>query len=64
MLVNYNLGGLATKYCGDLHQVVTPHGTIPKWYGSPDGARLLAGARDYDLQLSPDGLVLSVPSIL
>jgi hypothetical protein len=61
MLMNYNLDGLATEYCGDVHQVVTPHGTIPKGYGSSDVVPLLAGARDYDLQLEPDGLVISVP---
>ena len=61
MLMNYNLDGLATEYCGDVHQVVTPHGTIPKGYGAPDVTQLLASARDYDLQLGPDGLVMSVP---
>jgi len=61
MLVNYNLDGLATEYCNDVHQVLTPHGTIPKGYGSPDVARLLESARDYDLQLGPDELVISVP---
>lgn len=61
MLMNYNLDGLATEYCGDVHQVVTPHGTLPKGYGSPDMARLLTSVRDYDLQLGPDGVVMSVP---
>jgi hypothetical protein len=61
ILMNFNLDGLATEYCGDVHRVVTPHGTIPKAYGSPDVARLLASVRDYDLQLGPDGLVMSVP---
>ena len=61
MLMNYNLDGLATEYCGDVHQVVTPHGTVPKGYGSPNIARLLASVRDYDLRLAPDGLVMSVP---
>ena len=61
MLMNYNLDGLATEYCGDVHRVVTPHGTVPKGYGSPDVARLWASTRDYDLQLGPDGLVISLP---
>lgn len=61
MLMNYNLDGLATEYCGKVHQVVTPHGTIPKEYGSPDVARLLPSVRDYDLQLGSDALVMSVP---
>jgi hypothetical protein len=59
-LMNYNLDGLATEYCSDIHRVLTPHGTIPKEYGGPDAAGLLASARDYDLQLGPDGLVMSV----
>jgi len=61
MLMNYNLDGLATEYCGEVHQVVTPHGTVPKEYGSPDVARLLPSIRDYDLQLGSDALVMSVP---
>jgi hypothetical protein len=61
MLMNYNLDGLATEYCSDVHQVLTPHGTIPKGYGSSAVARLLGSARDYDLHLGPDGLVMSVP---
>lgn len=61
MLMNYNLDGLATEYCSDVHRVVTPHGTIPKGYGSPDVAGLLASIRDHDLRLASDGLVMSVP---
>jgi len=60
-LMNYNLDGLATEFCGDVHHVLPPHGTIPKGYGSPDVTRLLPNVRDYDLQLGPDGLVMSVP---
>jgi hypothetical protein len=61
MLMNYNLDGLATEYCGDVHQVMTPHGTVPKRYGSPHLVRLLEEVRDYELGLCPDGLVMSVP---
>jgi hypothetical protein len=61
MLINYNLDGLATEYCGDVHQVVTPHGTIPREFGSPDAAKLLARVREYDVRLGLDGLVLCVP---
>ena len=60
-LINYNLDGLATDYCSNIHQVMTPHGTIPTGFGSPDVAQLLDGVRDYDLQLGYDGLVMSVP---
>jgi hypothetical protein len=59
-LMNYNLDGLATEYCSDVHRVLTPHGTIPREYGGPDVIRLLASVRDYDMQLGPDGLVMSV----
>lgn len=59
-LMNYNLDGLATEYCSDIHRVLTPHGIIPKEYGGPDIARFLTSARDYDLHLGRDGLVMSV----
>ena len=61
MLMNYNLDGLATDCCSDIHHVLTPHGTIPAGYGSPEMVRLLAGVRDYDLHVEPDGFVISVP---
>ena len=61
MLMNYNLDGLATEYCSRVHHVVTPHGTIPREFGSPDAAKLLARVREYDVRLGPDGLVLCVP---
>ena len=59
-LMNYNLDGLATEYCSDIHRVLTPHGTIPKKYGGPDVTGLLTTMRDYDLQVGPDGLIMSV----
>jgi len=61
MLLNYNLDGLATEWCVDIHEVVTPHGTVPKAYGSPHMAQYLEIFRDYDVKLRPDALVRSVP---
>lgn len=61
MLFNYNLDGLANEWCGRKHQIITPHGTVPKAYGSPDTARHLEILRDHDLTLRPDALVISVP---
>lgn len=60
-IMNFNLDGFATDYCGDIHQVLTPHGTVPRQYGSPEMAQFVANSRAYDLMLDPDELVMSVP---
>jgi hypothetical protein len=61
VILNYNLDGLMTEHCGDIHEVFDPHGSIEPVYGSASGAALVAGAREYDIALTPDSFVLSVP---
>ena len=58
LLLNYNLDGLADQHFGDLHCVLDPHGTVPKGYGSPDSALLIDSTREFDIRLTPDGLVM------
>jgi len=40
VILNYNLDGLASHLCRP-HKVITPHGTIESWYGSPQMADYL-----------------------
>jgi hypothetical protein len=61
VILNYNLDGLATHHCGDIHEVFDPHGTVEVGYGSPLGTELVALVREYDLALAPDQFVMSVP---
>jgi hypothetical protein len=60
-ILNYNLDGLMTEHCGDIHDVFDPHGSVEPGYGSPCGAALVAGAREYDFALTPDSFVMSIP---
>jgi len=60
-ILNYNLDGLMTDHCSDIHEVLDPHGTIERGYGSPSGAALVAGVRDHDFAVAPDSFVMSVP---
>ncbi len=34
-IIDYNLDGLSTDICGKKHNVIAPHGIIPKHFGSP-----------------------------
>lgn len=63
-ILNYNLDGLMTDHCSDIHEVFDPHGTVEPGYGSPSGAALLASVRDHDFTLAPDTFVMSVPESL
>jgi hypothetical protein len=48
VILNYNLDGLATHHCGDIHEVFDPHGTVEVGYGSPMGAALMSSVREHD----------------
>jgi hypothetical protein len=63
-ILNYNLDGLMTDHCGDIHEVFDPHGTVEPGYGSPSGAALVASVREYDFDVAPDAFVMSVPESL
>ena len=60
MILNYNLDGLASYLCPG-HRVITPHGTVDPWYGSPGGAEVLSMVREFDIRVSADGITLCVP---
>jgi hypothetical protein len=60
-ILNYNLDGLMTDHCSDIHEVFDPHGTVERGYGSPSGAALIASVRDYDFAVADDSFVMSVP---
>jgi hypothetical protein len=60
-ILNYNLDGLMTDHCSDIHEVFDPHGTVERGYGSPSGAALVASVRDCDFAVAPDSFVMSVP---
>jgi len=62
-ILNYNLDGLMTDHCSDIHEVFDPHGTIELGYGSPSGAALVASVRDYDFEVAHDSYVMSVPEL-
>lgn len=63
-ILNYNLDGLMTDHCGDIHEVFDPHGTVEPGYGSPSAAALVARVREYDFDVAPDSFVMSVPESL
>lgn len=54
-IVNYNLDGLASRYCQSKHNIIDVHGTVPSGYGSPDTKALLSLVQDYDLSLDIQG---------
>jgi hypothetical protein len=58
LLLNYNLDGLAEDYCGDIHEVLTPHGTVEAFHGAPGMVDIIKGVRDFDFDLDPDRLNL------
>jgi hypothetical protein len=58
LLLNYNLDGLASEHCRDVHRVVDPHGTVPSGYGSLELASLIGEVREFDIRMGSDGLVL------
>jgi len=56
ILLNYNLDGLASDTCGDIHLVVAMHGSVGAEYGSPGGAEWARVAQEYGLDTPHDGL--------
>ena len=44
VIVNFNLDGLASECCGTRHLILTPHGTVPTWFGAPETALWLRDA--------------------
>jgi hypothetical protein len=63
VILNYNLDGLATYHCGDIHEVFDPHGTVEVGYGSPMGAALVSSVREHDFTPPADPFVMSVPEV-
>jgi hypothetical protein len=61
LIANYNHDGLAAHFCGTVHRVIDVHGAIPAAYGAPEMADFLARARDFDLKVADDGLIMGVP---
>lgn len=48
VIINYNLDGLAEKFCMPKHRVITPHGTISEMFGSPLVSELLNDGEDIE----------------
>jgi hypothetical protein len=44
IIVSYNLDGLALNFCGPQHRILTPHETVPYWYGATEIAHWLRDA--------------------
>jgi hypothetical protein len=61
LILNYNHDGLAGDVCGGIHRVVDAHGTIQRGYGAPEMGELMMEAREYDLQVTPDDILMCVP---
>ena len=63
-ILNYNLDGLAERWCGARHQVVSMHGVIPAWWGAAEASGALKAAQDYDLASLPAPEILLEPERL
>jgi hypothetical protein len=61
---NYNLDGLAERFCRDRHRVLNAHGTVPFPFGSKVGLEFVRAAQDYDLPARPTGELLLEPERL
>jgi len=59
-IANYNHDGLAAHFCGRRHRVIDMHGPIDPAYGSPAVAAYLALIREYDIPVTPDGILMGV----
>lgn len=58
VLLNYNLDGLAEDYCGDIHEVLTPHGTVDAFHGAPAMVDIIETLREFDFDVGADRLLL------
>lgn len=61
LILNYNHDGLARDVCGGIDRVVDAHGTIQRGYGAREIGELMMAAREYDLQVTPDDILMCVP---
>jgi hypothetical protein len=61
IILNYNLDGLATEICSNVHRVIAAHGTVEPGYGSPRALEIIAAIRELDLPAPPDNLLLCIP---
>lgn len=61
LLLNYNLDGMAQKFCGARHRVFAMHGVFPDTYGSDDFERVLAGVREFGFGWGTDTNILCEP---
>lgn len=51
-IFSFNLDGLASAYCGNMHHVLEPHGSIDRhWLEASDYEELLEATSEYDLVL-------------
>lgn len=55
---NYNLDGLAERWCRHRHRVLSVHGSIPPPFGGDSGLEFVQAAQDYDLSAVPSAELL------
>jgi hypothetical protein len=61
MIADYNHDGLAYDACRRFHKVIEMHGGIEAGFGSPRMAEIIAEAREYDLPVPSDDLLMCAP---
>jgi hypothetical protein len=61
VILNYNLDGLASDLCHRCHRVIAAHHTVPRRYGSPQMAKILASVRGSNLPVPSDDILVCVP---
>lgn len=61
VVVNYNLDGLAQKFCKQRHHIIAPHGTISSTCGSREFGSYIEATRDWDIAAIPTAHILIEP---
>jgi len=62
LFMNYNHDGLAGGVIGDMHPVISVHGSIDRWIGAPASLDfILSAGIDYGLAIAADDLLMLEP---